>query len=215
MAEGISDDILTRLSKFNQIKVISRQSSFQFKNSNLPPQEIGKTLNVNYLLLGKLQQSGDQYKVNVELVDSKSGQLVWAESFLQPSNTLFELQNLIANWVGNNLRHTLNTKEITAVNQNPTANPEAYQAYLKGRFHFYQTQPEDLELAVHYFENAIRLDPTFKLATGWLAWTYCSQAGSWGNQGTEEMYEKTINLLKEIEQEPDLKSMYYKIMGWL
>lgn len=215
LADGVTDDLLTGLTKLKGVTIISRQSTTQFRDSTMASDVIGQELQVDFLLRGNITQFKDQYKVNVQFLETQSGQVMWAESYSRDTNQITSFQKIIIE----DLTQYLNSQfDRSFTGQLPnvlSSNAGAYQAYLAGRYAFYKANPKALHQAIDYFNQAIELDPTFDLAHAWLAWTYCSLAGSWGDESAEEMYPMVQSELAKIEGNPDLKSIYYKIQGWM
>ena len=215
LSDGITDDVLIGLSKVDGIKMISRQSTYSYKDSPKLPAIIGKELNVGFLIKGSVTQLNQHYKVNVQFLKSETGEVLWAESFMKDTSEIFALQSLITQGISNRLNEYFNKSFESPVLTISTQNSEAYNAYLKGRFTFYQANPEALHRAVTLFKKAIELDPDFNLAHAWLAWSYCALAGSWGDQSAEDVYWKVQNELTKIEDDQELKGVRLKILGWM
>jgi len=215
LAEGLTDDIITQLSKVEGLSVISRQSSAQYANTQKPPEEIGRELHVPYLLRGNVQEIEDQFKVNIQFVEAASGELKWAESFVRTRQEVFAFQNAIAKEVVNNLRSTFELQTDPDFTTFPTQNTEAYNLYLQGKYRFYQAHPRALHQATELFEKALELDPDFHLARAWLAWTYCTLAGSWGDENADQMYPKVQEELAKIADVPAIQGKYNKVLGWM
>jgi TolB-like protein/class 3 adenylate cyclase/Tfp pilus assembly protein PilF len=165
-AEGIQDEILTRLSKIGDLKVISRTSTQRYKSKpeNLP--EIAKQLGVKNILEGSVQRAADQVRVNVQLLDAQSDSHLWAESYDRKLTDIFGVESEIAKSVAESLRAKLTGREEQALAVKPTTNPEAYDAYLRGlasegqRLHSVYA----MEKAAGFYERAVQLDPAFVLA---------------------------------------------------
>ena len=174
--EGVQDEIITRLAKIADLKVISRTSTQGFKSSdNL--QEIGRQLGVANVLEGSVQKAADQVRVNVQLVNSATTAHLWAESFDRKLNDIFAVESEIASTVANTLQAKLTGPERQAIAGRPTENSEAYQLYLKGRFFCNKRTANDFKTAIGYFQQAINKDPGFALAYAGLADTYVLLSG--------------------------------------
>jgi TolB-like protein/Tfp pilus assembly protein PilF/class 3 adenylate cyclase len=173
-AEGIQGEILTRLSKIADLKVISRTSTQRFKRSrgNLP--QIAKQLGVAHILEGSVQKAVDQVRVNVQLINAATDAHLWAESFDRQLTDIFEVESDIARSIAETLQARLTSSERQAIRQHPTVNLEAYQFYLKGRFFWNKRTVPDLWTAIQYFNQAIEKDPAYALAYAGLAECYCS-----------------------------------------
>ncbi len=171
-AEGIQDEILTRLAKVADLKVISRTSTQHFKGTpeNLP--QIAKQLGVANILEGSVQKSGDQVRVNVQLVNALTDAHLWAEIYDRKLTDIFAVESDIAKRIADTLQAKLSGWEETAMSKKPTANPEAYELYLKGKFFWNKRTAADLRKSIEYFNQAIEKDPGYALA-------YAALAQSW------------------------------------
>ena len=172
-AEGVQDEILTRLSKVADLKVISRTSTQQFQSSpeNLP--EIAKQLGVAHILEGSVQKVNDQVRVNVQLINAATDDHLWADTYDRRLNDIFEVESEIAKTIVDTLQVKLTGSEIIQLAKTPTTNQEAYALYLKGRFFSNKRTAADLRKSIDYFNQAIAKDPDFASAYAMLAqaWT--------------------------------------------
>ena len=168
-AEGVQDEILTRLSKIAALKVISRTSTQHFKSApeNLP--EIAKQLGVANILEGSVQKANDQVRVNVQLIKAANDSHLWADTFDRKLTDLFTVESEIAQAIADTLQAKLTGSEKGLLAKKPTANPEAYELYLKGRFFWNKRTAADLRKAIDYFNAAIAKDPDYALAYAALA----------------------------------------------
>src|SRR6184192_2700350 len=167
-ADGIQDEILTRLSKIADLKVISRTSTqrYQSKPGNLS--EIAKQLGVAHILEGSVQKSGDIVRVNVQLVNAQTDSHLWADTFDRKLTDIFGVESEIAKRIAESLQAKLTGHEEQALAVKPTNNPEAYDAYLRGlafEARYYSSYSPDLmRKATAFYERAVQLDPNFALA---------------------------------------------------
>ena len=171
-AEGIQDEILTRLAKVADLKVISRTSTQHFKSSpdNLP--QIAKQLGVMNILEGSVQKSNDQVRVNVQLINAMTDAHLWADIYDRKLTDIFAVESDIAKTIADTLQAKLTGSEKVSIAKTPTANPEAYELYLKGRFFWNKRTGTDLRKAIEYFNQAITTDPKYALAYVGLADSY-------------------------------------------
>ncbi len=171
-AEGVQDEILTRLAKVADLKVISRTSTQHFKSApeNLP--EIAKQLGVTNILEGSVQKAADQVRVNVQLINAMTDAHVWADTYDRKLTDIFAVESEIAKTIAETLQAKLTGAEKSSIAKAPTANPEAYELYLKGRFFWNKRTGADLRKAIDYFNQAIAKDPNYALAYVGLADSY-------------------------------------------
>src|SRR5215469_16830711 len=165
-ADGIQEEVLTRLAKIGDLKVISRTSTqgYQSEPGNLA--EIAKQLGVANILEGSVQKAGNQVRVNVHLVNAQTGSQLWAETYDRKLSDIFAVESDIAKGIAESLQATLTGGEEQALAANPTNNPEAYDAYLRGlAFEARSNYSSDaLFKAIDFYDLAVRLDPNFALA---------------------------------------------------
>src|SRR6266508_4964902 len=166
-AEGVQDEILTRLSKIADLKVISRTSTQHYKSApeNLP--EIAKQLGVAHILEGSVQKSGDAVRVNVQLIRAANDSHLWADTFDRKLTDIFSVESDVAKAIADQLRAHLTGQEEQVIAAKPTGNTEAYDAYLRGLAYTLKTAtntPAYYLAAQKYLREAVRLDPKFALA---------------------------------------------------
>jgi TolB-like protein/Tfp pilus assembly protein PilF len=171
-AEGVQDEILTRLAKVADLKVISRTSTQHFKSTpeNLP--EIAKKLGVMHILEGSVQRVNDQVRVNVQLINALNDAHLWAETYDRRLIDIFSVESEIAKNIAEMLQAKITGSEKNSIAKAPTANPEAYELYLKGRFFWNKRSGVDLRKAIEFFNQAIAKDPNYALAYAGLADSY-------------------------------------------
>jgi TolB-like protein/Tfp pilus assembly protein PilF len=166
-ADGIQDEILTRLAKIADLKVISRTSTQHYKSApeNLP--DIARQLGVAHILEGSVQRSGDAVRVNVQLIKAANDSHLWADTFDRKLTDIFSVESEVAKAIADQLRVHLTGREVEVIAVKPTNNPEAYDAYLRGLAYTLKTLPTPVNAlgAQKYLREAVRLDPKFAL--GW------------------------------------------------
>ena len=170
--EGVQDEILTRLAKVADLKVISRTSTQHFKSTpdNLP--QIAKQLGVAHILEGSVQKASDQVRVNVQLINALTDAHLWAETYDRKLTDIFAVESEISKTIADTLQAKLTGSEKISIAKVPTANTEAYELYLKGRFFWNKRTGADLKRAIDYFNQAIAKDPNYALAYAGLADSY-------------------------------------------
>jgi len=170
--EGVQDEILTRLAKVADLKVISRTSTQHFKSTpdNLP--QIAKQLGVAHILEGSVQKASDQVRVNVQLINALTDAHLWADTYDRKLTDIFAVESEIAKTIADTLQARLTGSEKTEMSKKPTEDPEAYEFYLKGRFFWNKRTGADLRKAIEYFNQAVARDPNYALAYVGLADSY-------------------------------------------
>ena len=181
----MQDEILTRLAKVADLKVISRTSTQHFKSApeNLP--QIAKQLGVTNILEGSVQRVADQVRVNVQLINALTDEHIWADTYDRKLTDIFAVESEIAQAIAQALQATLTGSEKSSIAKKPTENPEAYELYLKGRFFWNKRTGVDLRKAIDYFNQAIAKDPNYALAYAGLADSYLLLP-NYGNASTQE-----------------------------
>src|SRR5438309_715191 len=162
--EGVQEEILTRLAKIADLKVISHTSTQRYKSSPNDLPQIAKQLGVANILEGSVQKSQDQVRVNVQLINAATDAHLWADSFDRKLIDIFAVESEIAAKVADTLQAKLTGAEQHAISMQPTQNTEAYQLYLRGRYFWNKRTGPDLQKAIDYFKQAIDKDPNYALA---------------------------------------------------
>ena len=173
VADSIQDEILTRLSKIADLKVISRTSTLQYQTKPANLREIAKQLGVAHILEGSVQRSGDSVRVNVQLINAATDSHMWADTFDRKLTDILSVESEVAKAIAEQLRATLTGQEQQVIAAKPTDNPEAYDAYLRGLAYTLKTEdtPAQYLGAQKYLKEAVRLDPKFALAWALLSRT--------------------------------------------
>jgi TolB-like protein/class 3 adenylate cyclase/Tfp pilus assembly protein PilF len=175
-AEGIQDEILSRLSKIADLKVTSRTSTQHYKSAPENLTEIGKQLGVAHILEGSVQKSGDAVRVNVRLIKAANDSHLWADTFDRKLTDIFSVETDVAKAIADQLQAKLTGQEEEVIASKPTDNPEAYDAYLRGLAYNVKTQTFANSLgAQKYLKEAVRLDPKFAVA--WALLSYVDAVG--------------------------------------
>ena len=167
--EGVQDEILTRLAKVADLKVISRTSTQRFKSAPNDLRQIAQQLGVANILEGSVQKANDQVRVNVQLINALSDVHLWADTYDRKLTDIFAIESEIAKNVAENLKARLNGRAEEVLAARPTENPEAHELYLKGRYFWNRRSTASLRKAGDYFQKAIDLDPKYALAYAGLA----------------------------------------------
>jgi TolB-like protein/Flp pilus assembly protein TadD len=162
--EGVQDEILTRLAKVADLKVIARASTQRFKSTPDDLRDVAKQLGVMNILEGSVQKANDQVRVNVQLINAMTNSHLWAEIYDRKLTDIFAVESEIAKTITDTLQAKLSGSEQRAIAARPTENTEAHQLYLKGRFFWNKRTGSDLKKSIDYFEQAIAADPNYALA---------------------------------------------------
>lgn len=172
LSDGMTETLIGSLSQLPNLNVKARSSVFRYKGKETNSQTIGKELNVQAILNGRVVQRGDQITLSLELVDVLTENAIWSQQYNRKQSDLVTLQSEIARDVSSRLKSKLSGADVAKVAKNYTANAEAYQLYLKGKFYWNKRTGESLKQAVEFYNQAIEKDPTYALAYSGLAETY-------------------------------------------
>jgi len=170
--DGMTDDIIAKLSKLEGLKVISRTSVMRYKNKDKDIKVIGKELGVATVMEGSVRRENNSIRVNAQLINVEDGFDLWAETYDRELINVFDIQSDVAENIARALKAKLSPEEIEGIEKKRTENLEAYSLYLKGRWLWNKRTEEDLNKAIEYFEQAIEKDPNYSLAYAGLADSY-------------------------------------------
>jgi TolB-like protein/Tfp pilus assembly protein PilF len=172
-AEGMTDELTSDLANISHLRVISRGSVMQFKGKNRPPTpEIAKKLDVDAVIEGSVNRSGDKVRITAQLIDARSDEHLWSKSFERSSKDVLALQDELASAIANEIHVQLTPAEQSRLASAPRVDPEAHDAYLKGRYFFNRPSDENLMKAIQQFEDASKRDPSYAPAFSGLSDAY-------------------------------------------
>ena len=170
--DGITEDIIARLSKIGDLKVISRTSIMQYKTIKKSLPEIAEELNVTMILEGTVRQADDRVRIVAQLIEAKEDQHIWAETYDREMQDIFEIQSDVTERIAGILKVTLSPQEKSLIQKKPTKSIAAYNFYIKGREYYHRYQKEDNEQAIRLFKKALGIDPDYALAYAGLGDAY-------------------------------------------
>jgi non-specific serine/threonine protein kinase len=164
LRDGITEDIITELSKIRGINTYSRPTVLAYRDKQVTPGQVGQQLKAAYVLTGSLRRAGTRLRITTQLVDTNTDFPLWSERYDREMKDVFEVQDEIARKIAEALRVTLSPQELEALAIKPTENLQAYDLYLRGKRYARRQTRQDLEFALQMFENAVSIDPSFALA---------------------------------------------------
>jgi adenylate cyclase len=214
-SDGITDELITTLSRLSHILVIARTSTFTYKGKQVKAQEIGRELGVKYILEGSVRRSVDQVRIEARLVDASTGTELWADHFDRPFNEIFAVQDQIMRTIVTlNLQMSLAERGVLAAAHQTTDNPEAYDDVLRGLVYRWRETKEDDAKALKWFEKAIELDPNFVDAYVLMSATIFND---WDWQWTEDPHalERSFALVQKALKLDDSHPTAHVILGRL
>jgi non-specific serine/threonine protein kinase len=169
LRDGITEDIITELSKIRGLNTFSRPTVLAFRDKPVTPVQIGQQIGAAYVLAGSLRRAGNRLRINAQLVDTRTDFPLWSERYDREMQDVFEVQDEIARKIAEALRITLSPQEQAAISAKPTENLQAYDLYLRGKSYARRLTQQDMEFALQMFESAVGLDPNFALAYAGIA----------------------------------------------
>ena len=159
LRDGITEDVITELSKIRGLNTFSRPTVLAFRDKAVTPAQIGQQLGAAYVLTGTLRRAGARLRISAQLVDTRTDFPLWSERFDREMKDVFEVQDEMARKIAEALRVTLSPQELEALAVKPTENLQAYDLYLRGKRYARRQTRQDLEFALQMFENAVAMDP--------------------------------------------------------
>ena len=168
-ADGISEDIITELSKFHSLFVIARNSSFSFKGQTLEVKDIGRKLGVRYIVEGSVRRAGNRVRITAQLIDAVADTHLWAERYDRELEDIFAVQDEVTLAIVTAIEPTLGSVERQRARRKPTESLDAWDCYQRGLWHLYQYRADDFAAALEFLQRAVGLDPTFASAHAALA----------------------------------------------
>ncbi|HEY0141927.1 MAG TPA: protein kinase [Thermoanaerobaculia bacterium] len=204
LSDGITEGVINRLSQLPKLKVMARSTVFRYKGRDFDAQSVGRELRVRAVLTGRVQQIGERLIVNVELVDSLDGSQLWGETYNRAMADLMTLQEEMSREITDKLRLKLTGAEKKKLRKRTTENSEAYQFYLKGRYHWNKRTEESLKRGIGFFRDAIDSDPSFASAYAGLADSYVTLTTNIPLPPNEAMPKAKAAAMKAIEIDDQL-----------
>jgi TolB-like protein/Tfp pilus assembly protein PilF len=204
LSDGMTDTLINSLSQIPNLNVKARSSVFRYKGKEIDLKKIASELNVEAILTGRIVQNEEQIILNLELINAQTENVIWGKRYERKISELVALQSEVAHDVSINLESKLSGEDAAKVEKNYTANAEAYQLYLKGRFYWNKRNIKDFEKAIEYFNQAIEKDPNYAIAYSGLADTYALMPLYGNFRPNDYMPKAKQSALKALELDNDL-----------
>lgn len=173
-ADGMTEALITDIAKIRTLRVISRTSVMRYKGTKKPLSQIARELNVDAIVEGSVQRSGDRVRIDAQLIDARKDRNLWTESYQSDLSDVLTLQGNVARAVAGEVRAQLTPQESASMSKSQTVNPRAYESYLQGRYFWNKRTAADLNAAIKSFNGAIAIDPTYARAYAGLADSYAT-----------------------------------------
>lgn len=172
VSDGISESLINSLSQLQRLRVTARSTAFRYKGREVDPQQVGRDLNVRAVLMGRVRQVGDILNIQVDLVDATTGAQLWGEEYNRKLSDILAVKQDISREITEKLRLRLTGDEQKQIARRDTTNAEAYQSYLRGRYHWNKRSGDEVKKAIEQFQLSIDRDPNYALAYAGLADCY-------------------------------------------
>jgi TolB-like protein/DNA-binding winged helix-turn-helix (wHTH) protein/Flp pilus assembly protein TadD len=206
--DGMTDELTTHLAKIKALRVISRTSAMQYKNVRKPLADIARALHVDSVVEGSVVRSGDKLRITVQLVDARTDRHIWAEDYNRDLRDVVAVQGDVARRIAEEIRITLTPEDRAALTSPHQINPEAYEAYLRGRYFWNRRTEEGMKKAIEYFEQSMGKDPNSPLAYDGLADCWLS-LGWYGYLPPKETFPQAkAAAMKAMELDASLAEAY-------
>ena len=203
--DGITEDIITELSKIRLLNVFSRPTVLAFRDKPVTPAQVGQQIGASFVLAGSLRRAGNRLRINAQLIDTHTDFPLWSERYDRELQDVFEVQDEIARKIAEALRVTLSPQEQAALSSKPTDNPQAYDLFLRGKSYARRLTQQDLAFALQMYESAVSLDPNFAHAYAGIA-NVCAMhhyrhgSGSGWLERAREAAEKAVSLQPQLPE---------------
>jgi eukaryotic-like serine/threonine-protein kinase len=204
LSDGITEGIINKLSQLPKLKVMARSTVFRYKNRDVDAQSVGRELRVRAVLTGVVKHIGERLQISVELVDSHDGAQLWGETYKREIADLLQLQEEMSREIAEKLRLKLTGADKKKLRQRTTENSEAYQLYLKGRYHWNKRTEDGLRRGVQFFREAIESDPSFAMAYAGMADCFITMATNIPLPPRETMPKAKAAAMRAIELDDGL-----------
>ena len=214
LSDGITESVINNLSQLAGLKVMSRNSAFRFKDNQTDTKNIAAQLGVESLVTGDIKQLGERLVINVRLIDASDDSQIWGNQYVKTSADIIAAQNEIAQAVAQNLRLKLTTSEQKQLGKNYTENVEAYQLYLRGRYHYFKLTLPEIRKSIDFYEQAIDVDPGYALVYAGIADAYRSLAIAGFAASKESSPQSKAAAKRALEIDTNLAEAHIA-MGWV
>jgi TolB-like protein/Tfp pilus assembly protein PilF len=214
LSDGIADSIISSLSQIANLKVMSSSSVRRYKGTNVESQVVAEELGVRAVMKGRILQARDYLSINVELIDTQDNTQLWGEQYERELAEILDVKQAIAQEISEKLRLQLSGEEQKQLAKRGTQNPEAYQDYLRGRYHSNKRNPEELRRGVEYFNKAIDKDSNYAQAYAGLADAYFLQS-LFGGRTSSEIYQPALSAAQKALDLDDTLAEAHTAMGKL
>jgi len=204
LSDGMTETLINSLSQIPNLSVKARSSVFRYKGKEIDPKKVALELGVQAILTGHLIQRGDQLSLDVELIDAQTENAIWGNKYERKAADLVSLQSEVARDVSSKLKSKLSGADTAKVEKTYTTNPEAYQFYLKGNYHWNKRTADNLKRSIEYFNQAIEKDPGYAQAYAGMALAYVLLPEYFGGDAEDSLLKGTAAAKRALELDSSL-----------
>ncbi len=210
-SDGVTEEIITALSKLKDLSVVSRSATFRYKGADVDPREVGRELGVTAILEGSVRREGDQVRITAQLIDVADGFHIWSENFDRRYADIFELQDDVARRIAGALQINLTESDVAALERRPTENLEAYELYSKARGEFYKYTPEGNAAAIALYEQALAIDENYALALAGLSMCQTQYINSNWSDDESWLEKAEVSARRALAIDPQLAEAHFAL----
>jgi adenylate cyclase len=212
-ADGITEDIITELSRFRELFVIARNSSFYYKGQSPKVQEISRELGVQYVVEGSVRKAGNRVRITAQLVEAESGNHVWAERYDRDLEDVFAVQDEIARTISASVMPEISHVEQESASRKPPQSLSAWEWYQRGLWHMHQFTLEEIVKAQHLFQRAIELDPNFAVAHSGIAYALLQEWMYDDSGGRRDILDQALDAAQTSAAIDDHDALAHYVLG--
>lgn len=210
-SDGVTEEIITALSRLRDLRVVSRSATFRYKGRGVDPREVGRDLGVGTILEGSVRKEGDRIRITAQLIDVADGFHIWSENYDRRYADIFEVQDDVATRIADALQLNLTESEAASLRRRPTDNLEAFELYSKARAQFYKYTPEGNAAALSLYERALAIDPDYALALAGLSLCQSQYINSGWSEDPEWLSRAEANARRALEIDPQLAEAHFAL----
>ncbi len=212
--DGMTDALITQLGTIKALTVISRTSAMQYKNISKPMREIAQDLGVDGLIEGSVTRAGNNVQITARLIDGRTDERIWGDFFQGTFSDILGLQSEATLAIAQKIKIALTPEETRRITRTESINPEAYEAFLKGKFFFWKYTKADFSSAIDYLEQAIEIDPNYAEAYAWVSLAHWFPS-IWGYSRPEESFPKARSAASRAMALDETLAMAHVSVGWI
>lgn len=210
-SDGVTEEIITALSRLPELRVVSRSATFRYKGEDVDPRAVGRELNVAAILEGSVRKQGDRLRITAQLIDVENGFHIWSENYDRRYEAIFEVQDDVARRIAGALRINLTEGEAATLVRPPTENLEAYELYSRARHEFYKYSPEGNAAAIALYRKALEIDPDYALALAGLSLCQTQNVNAGWSDDAEWLTRAETSARRALEIDPNLAEAHFAL----